>query len=79
VPSGAARAEVEHVGVVSRGDENVSRLDVAVDDACGVGGIQRIGDLNSERWQRFHLQAAPGDALLLLARFPDTLWITWPP
>ena len=50
--------------MVSLSDENVGRLDVAVDDPRGVGGIERIGDLNSERQQRFHLQGAPGDALL---------------
>jgi hypothetical protein len=31
------------------GDEDVRGLDVAVDDACGVSGIQRVGDLDSER------------------------------
>ena len=39
-----------------------SRLDVAVDDACGVGGIQRLGDLNSERQQRTQPEARDGDA-----------------
>jgi hypothetical protein len=49
-----SQAEVEDLGVVGApacclGDENVARLDVAVNNTCGVGRIQRIGDLDSER------------------------------
>ena len=35
--------------MVAPGDENIGGLDVAVDDPGVVGGIQRIGDLDSER------------------------------
>src|SRR5437899_10414678 len=54
--------------MVAPGDEDVRGLDVAVDNACTVGGIQRIGDLDSKRQQSLHIQAAPpgrgNDALL---------------
>ena len=46
-------------------DEDVGGLDIAVNDACAVRGIQRIGDLDAERQHRVHLQPAmPGDCLL---------------
>jgi hypothetical protein len=40
--------EVEDLGVAARGDEDVGRLDVAVDDTAGVRGVQRIGDLDGQ-------------------------------
>ena len=39
-------AEIEDFGVAASGDEDVGGLDVAVDDAFGVGGIESFGDLN---------------------------------
>ncbi len=44
-------AEVENFHLVARGDENVGGLDVAVDDALGVGGFESVGDLDRERKQ----------------------------
>ena len=38
-------AEVDHVNEVARGDQDVRRLDVAVDEVVGVRGIQGLGDL----------------------------------
>jgi len=43
---------------------NVGGLDVAVDDAFAVGGVEGVGDFNSERKQRVHGQRAAGDATL---------------
>ena len=40
--------EVEDLGLAARGDENICRLDIAVDNALGVGGIERVGDLNGK-------------------------------
>ena len=40
--------EVEHLRAPVAGDEDVRRLDIAMDDALGVRGLERIRDLNSQ-------------------------------
>ena len=40
--------EVEHLGLAVLGHEDVGRRDVPVDDALGMGGDQRIGDLGAD-------------------------------
>ena len=42
------QVEVENFGVAALDDENVGGLDVAVNDAFAVRGIQRVGHLNGE-------------------------------
>ena len=57
--------EVQDLGVAARADEDVCGLDIAVNDARAVRGIQRIGDLDAKGQHRVHLQPAmPGDCLL---------------
>ena len=74
-------AEVQELRLLSLGHEDVRGLDVAVDDALGVGGLERVGDLDGQVEQRFRgqgpaldavlqgpsLQALEGDELLALA------------
>ena len=43
------QAEVQNLGVSALGDEDVRGLDVAMHDAFGVRGVQRVGDLDGER------------------------------
>ena len=38
--------EVQNLGVFAVGDENVRGLDIAVNNAFGVSGVQPIGNLN---------------------------------
>jgi hypothetical protein len=49
VAGGAGDAEVDQVGEVVAGDQNVFRPDVAVQKAARVGGVQRRGDLTNNR------------------------------
>ena len=43
-------SEIENFGVAAIGDKNVGRLDVAMDDTFGVGGVESLGDFDgSER------------------------------
>ncbi len=41
-------AEIEDLGVPPLGDENVLRLNVAMDDTLAMGGIQRVCDLDGK-------------------------------
>ncbi len=41
-------AEVEHLRVAARSDEDVGRLDVTVDDSAAVSGVERVGDLDRD-------------------------------
>ena len=45
---GLGQPEIEDLGLDTRGHEDVGRLDVAVDDAVGVGGVQRVRNLSRE-------------------------------
>ena len=44
------------------GDEQIRRLDVAVDDPSGVRCLERVGDLDRQRQQPIDLERAPRDA-----------------
>ena len=42
------QAEVQNLGVAAIGNEDIRRLDIAVNDAFRVRGIQRIGNLDRQ-------------------------------
>jgi len=42
------QSEIEDLGVAPFGDENVRRLDVAMHNAFGVGGVEYLGNINSK-------------------------------
>ena len=54
-------AEVHDFRVAARGDEKIGGLDVAMDDACGVGGVEAVGNLDAPIEKGFDLERAAGD------------------
>src|SRR6266850_7620148 len=58
------QAEIENLGVTALGDKNVGWLDVTVNDALGVGGVERVSNFDCEGEQGFQLQRATSDAVL---------------
>ena len=44
-----------------RGDEDVRRLDVAMDDALRMRGVERVGDLDAELDDAIELERLPVD------------------
>ena len=56
--------EIQHLGLAAIGDEDIGRLDVAMDDALRVGGIERIRDLHGELQQRLGVDRLAGDGVL---------------
>src|SRR5581483_449374 len=58
------QAEVEQLYLATTADEHVPRLDVAMDDAAGVGGIERVGNLDGDAQQLIQLHGAAGDSVV---------------
>jgi hypothetical protein len=61
---GSGDAEVRQVDVVVRGEQDVGRLDVAMDEPCGVRRVEGVGDLRDDRG------GSPGWQVALLAQQP---------
>jgi hypothetical protein len=57
-------AEVEELGLSAFGDKNIGRLDIAMNDAFAVGGVEGVGDLDAQRDQGFGVERAAFDAML---------------
>ena len=58
------QAKVQDLGLASRRDENVSRLDITVDDACSVSRVQSVGQLNGQIQQQLGGERSPRSPLL---------------
>ena len=58
------QAEVENFGVLAFGDEDICGLDVAVDDASGVGRVERVGDFDAQRERHLQFHRTSGDHVL---------------
>ena len=53
--------EVQDLGLLALGDEDVGRLDVAVQDAARVRGVERVGNLHGQPQQQADLERASVD------------------
>src|SRR5262245_19543354 len=58
------QTEVQQLGLASLGNENVGRLDIAMDDALGVSRVERIGYLPCQIQQRFDLHLLAQESVL---------------
>ena len=58
------QAEVQNLGVAALCHEDVGGLDVAVDDAFAVRGIESVGNLNSQRQKHLQVQRPARDPVL---------------
>ena len=58
------QAEVENFGMTTLGDKDVGGLDVAMDNAFAVCGIEGVGDLDGERKESLDVERAAGNAVL---------------
>ena len=56
-------AEVEYLHMPAGGDEDVRRLDVAMNDARGVGGVEGVGDFDGQFQRRFEIEPLDCHAL----------------
>ena len=74
-PSGRAdlgQAEIENFGVSAIGDEDIRRLDVAMNDALGMSGIERVGNLDAEVNTSDRFEGLPDDGFPQRLCLPDT-------
>ena len=58
------QAEVENLCVSALGDENIGRLDIAVDDPFAMGRIQGVSDLDGQRENHVRVHRTVADAML---------------
>jgi len=56
--------EIEDLGATALGYEDVCGLDVAVNDALGMSGVQRIGNFNRNRQDCFGIDRSSRDEML---------------
>ncbi len=57
-------AEIENFGMAALSDENVGGLDVAMDDAFGVSGIESVGDFDGDFEESIQFHGLAGNDVL---------------
>ena len=58
------QSEIENLGVSTFGHKNVRRLDVPVNDVLGMGGVERVSDLDGQREQGIEFERMARDHML---------------
>ena len=59
-----SQSKIQYLCVTALGDENVCRLDVTVNDALGMRGVQPVGDVYCEYKKLFQFQRLPLNLVL---------------
>ena len=70
-------AEVENFCLAARSDEDIRGLDIAMNDAAGMSGVERIGNLNREIEERGKRNRAAADSFaerLAFEQLHDEKW-----
>ena len=68
------QTKIQNLGVPALGHEDVRGLDVAVDDAFGVGGVECVGNLDGQRRAASRFPAAGPRSCASGSRRPETPW-----
>src|SRR5262249_12188251 len=63
--------EIKNLYVVAGGNEDVRRLDVAMNNALGVGGFKCVGNFDSKRQQQAGFERPEGDPMLKGVAFQE--------
>ena len=58
------QSEIENLGMATFGEENVRRLDVAMNNAFAVRSVQSLGNVERDRDNTVHLQRLRPDEVL---------------
>src|SRR5208282_396095 len=58
------QTEIQNLGVAAFGNKNIGGFDVTMNDPLGVGGVECVRNLDSQRQQGFDFQRTTGNALL---------------
>src|ERR1700739_1673316 len=57
-------SEIQNLGVPALGDENIGRLDVTMNDAFAVSGVQSVGHFNGQAEKDIGVERLSADAML---------------
>ena len=58
------QAEIENFRMAALGDKNICRIDIAMNDAVGVSGVEGVGNSIASRQQSFCVHRPARDAML---------------